>query len=508
MGNPEEVLEKRSAKLKIWLKKPTNLLLLAILILGIGIRLYYFSLTIDQTLWWDEAEYGATAKMWAFDVPYELNPQRPPLFQFLWTIFLKLNFSEPLIKLLLVILPSSFMIFAVYLLGKEMYNQKAALIAALLIAVSWTLVFWSVRFQPDSFSLCFQILSILFMWKHWKSDKSNAKYAILAGVFAGVGFYFKVSALLVPLSFFFFVLIKDKHKMFFKKEYYYSGIAFLITLIPYFIWSYLTFGDFFAFRAGYSHDVIVNSPFGWYNLKFYSFMTDPLMFWIFIFGLIYSLRFFLYFDILIKEKNPKPLPNLFSVIVLATVSAFYIFYIRGTDDRWVFLWMPFIFLISADGILFVAKKFLRNYKAVAGIFVILLLGSTSYLQYQHFNGLIFEKKDSYMPVKLAGLWLKEHTDKQTSVSSLSYTQTVYYSERNVSNWGHYKNQSAFEKYIEDADVKYLTYSIFEPLVFDPVFAWMPEFFANNTDRFVPVQAYFADASQQNAILIIYEVKGN
>lgn len=501
----EEALEKRKGKLAAWLKKPENLILLAIIILGLGLRTYYVTLTADQPLWWDEAEYGATAKHWALGVPFDLVQQRPPLFQFLWAVLINLSLSDSTIKFLLVAIPSTVLICIVYYLGKEMYNKKIGLIAAFLTSLSWSYVFWTARFQPDFFSLCFQILSVLFMWKYWRGDKKPAKNAILAGMFSALGFYFKISALLVPLSFFFFAIIRDKHRLFLKKEYYYAGLAFLITLIPYFLWSLIAFGDPVSFRVGYSNDVIRNSPFGWNNLNFYYFMTDNVLFWIFIIGFIISLRFLLYLDILLKGKDQKPLPHLYSVILLATVSAFYIFYMRGTDDRWVFLWMPFIFFICGEGMTLVVDKFLKNYKYVGTAVIIVLLGTVAYMEYQHFDDLIKLKKDSYGPVRLAGLWLKENTHKEDPISTVSYVQIIYYSEGNVTNYSPYKNATSFSKYLEDTKTKYLVFSIFEPITFSPEFTWMPEYIANNTNRFVPVRAYFSDEAQKNAVLIIYKV---
>ena len=66
-------------KVKAWLKNRYNLGLIGILVLSFIIRMYYFVITKDQAMWWDEAEYMATAKSWAFDIPYMINPQRPPL---------------------------------------------------------------------------------------------------------------------------------------------------------------------------------------------------------------------------------------------------------------------------------------------------------------------------------------------------------------------------------------------------------------------------------------------
>ncbi len=64
-------------KLKEFLKE--NLVIISILIFVFIIRIYYLILTKNQAGWWDENEYLSVGLYWFFDIPYELNPQRPPL---------------------------------------------------------------------------------------------------------------------------------------------------------------------------------------------------------------------------------------------------------------------------------------------------------------------------------------------------------------------------------------------------------------------------------------------
>src|SRR3989344_5842992 len=89
-----------------WLRDKENRGIIAIMILAIVVRIYFFIQTSGQAMWWDEAEYMASAKHWAFGVPYDLNPQRPPLFQLLGAILLMIGFSEAMIQFLIVVIPS------------------------------------------------------------------------------------------------------------------------------------------------------------------------------------------------------------------------------------------------------------------------------------------------------------------------------------------------------------------------------------------------------------------
>lgn len=494
----EDIVKSRKERIVTWLKKPTNILLILILLMAFGIRLYYFNLASGQALWWDEAEYMATAKHWIMGVPYIINAQRPPLFQLFEAIAFMMGLGEQFIKFVFTMLPSVFLVFAIYLLAKEMKNEKAGLIAGLLAAVSWTFVFWSSRIQPDFLSMSFQVMAVWAMWKHWKSP--NSKFIIASGILSALGFYFKVSALLVPMIFFVFMLIRERGSMFTNKYNYMYAASFLLTLAPYFAWSYLTFKDVFAFRAGYVN-APTDFPIGWYNLQWYKLITDGITFWLFLIGVILSLRVFLYIDVLIKDKKQMLDYRIFSLLAMAFISAFYIFYMRNTDDRWVFLWLPFIFIMVSEA-LETGFDLIKKYsKFIAFVVILGLLAYASYEQVNHADQLVKIKKDSYMPVKLGGIWIKEHSQPTDLVLSVSYTQTVYYSERNTSQLNDLQNASQLDEFLKENKPRFLMISVFEPhnkYIYD----WVQQ----NQNRLQVVDAYFADKSQQQALLIVYEIK--
>lgn len=496
-------IKERLNYVKRWFSKPENLILFGIIVFAIAIRIYFHVHTSGQAVWWDEAEYMSTANKWALDVDYRINPQRPPLFQAISAVFIILGFGESLIRFLLVIFPSVFLVYVVYLLGKEMYNEKIGLIAGFLSAVSWTFVFWTTRIQPDFLSLIFQLLSVLFIWKYWKTHRDiNGLYS---GIFAALGFYFKVSALLVPLTIALFILIKDRLEGFKTKAYWYFLLGFLVTLIPYFIWSQISFGNPFAFRQGYSR-AFTNAeptPFGWYNLEFFYSLTRNILFALFIMGLVMSAKFLIYLDILVKEKKKILDPNIFSLLTLIVVSAFYIFYIRGTEDRWVFLWLPFIFFLSGKALIYIYTLLKKNNIGFSKILVVLIILVIGFMQLNYANNLIDSKKESYLPVKLSGEWLKENSQKEDLILSVSETQHTYYSQRHVMqlNEIEIKDLSDFDKFIESNKPAYMVVSIFEPHM-----PWINQWLQVNQARVEISKIYFQDKTNQNPLLAIYKFK--
>jgi 4-amino-4-deoxy-L-arabinose transferase-like glycosyltransferase len=486
-------------RIKNWLKNRDNLILLGVLVFALAIRLYYFFLTNHQTLWWDEAEYMSYSNFWAFGIPYELSLQRIPSFQLIAALLLKIGFGETFIKFSLVLIPSVVLVYAVYLLGKEMFSAKIGLIAAFLTSVSWTLLFWGARVQPDYLSMLFQVLSIFFMWKYWKSPK--VKSMIWAGIFAGLGFHFKVSGLLVPMAFGLFIFFKDGFSAFKNKHYYYFVIAFLVVLLPYFIWSQITFGTATAFKQGYSAQVISSAPFAWAgNINLFYTLTEGVLFILFLAGVLLSLKFLLYFDVIMKHRRKIFDPNIFSILMLVLITGFYVFYIRASQDRWVFLWLPFIFFLIGNVLVFIFDN-LKKYNKILALGVVLgLLAFGGYSQLSHADFLIRDKLPTYEPVKQAALWMKANSGPEDVILSMSRPQTTYYAEREVYHQWHELGKENLEEFLVERRPKYVTVSVFERHT-DIWTSWVDE----NQDRLTPVQVYYADAEQQNPLLIIYEI---
>jgi 4-amino-4-deoxy-L-arabinose transferase-like glycosyltransferase len=488
--------DNRMSKIKSWLKNPYNAALVCIIALALIVRLYFFVKTGNQTLWYDEADYMSTAKHWAFDIPYNLNVHRPPLFQLLAALGFMIGLSELVLKFIIVLLPSVALVYVVYLLGKEMYDEKIGLIAGFLTAVSWTLLFWGMRFQPDFFSMCFSVLAVLFMWKYWKTEKTS--FTVYAGIFAALGLLFKVSGLLVPMIFIIFILCKDRLSALKNKDYYWFSLAFLGTLLPYFIWSYIKFGTPFSFAVGYSSAIEAALPFAWHVIQFFYILSENVLFVLFLAGLILSLKFLLYADILVSDKKKCFDAGLFSVIALAVITAFYIFYIRSIEDRWVFLWLPFMFMMTGNALMFIYNFGKKYSKILSVIIVIGLLAWGGYSQLTHANSLIKDKIGSYSQVKSAALWIKDNSAPSDIIFTISYPQTTYYSERECFSYSEAKDSDEFTKLVMEKKPKYIEISIFEN---HP--EWAYNWAEGRNDTRI-ARVYFADEAKKQASLIIYE----
>ena len=491
------------SKINSWLSHKENVYFISLLAVALIIRVYYLFLSKGQVMWWDEAEYMSAAKHWALGVPYSLNEQRPPLFQLLGAGLIKLGFTEIFLKFLLVLLPSIALIVVTYYLGKELFGSKVALIGALGTSFVWSLLFWSVRFQPDFISVTLQLMAFLFFWKFVKS--SSRKHAALTGLFCAAGFYFKISALLVPLSIGLFLLYKDGWKAIKVKNHWIILGSFIIGLIPFMIWQTLTFGSPLAFGVTYSGDFNEGRTLGWEALKFYSFFSKTIFYISFLLGLVmFLLNYAKNISSVFKNKSLRSDPWFFSFIVLLVISAFYVFYIKGTiEDRWVFLMIPFTFFFAGKFICSIYDLILKNSKFLGVLFLGVLFLSFILPQINHSTNLINDRKGSYLPVKEASLLIKENSSPLDKILSISYTQTTAYAEREVITYSKLPIEN-FTQILKEDRPKFVIVSILEPHHPD----WMVQQVRNQEGFTAILFSYFNSTvilSPQNQI-VQYDVK--
>ena len=161
----QKKIEEKKRKIVLWLKNPYNLGFLAIILAAIIIRLYYFFLTKNQPLWWDEAEYMLKAKSIALGTPdtgwwYG----RPILFPLISSIFFKLGLGEIGIRFIWLIM-SVFNVCLIYFLGRELFNKRVGLIASALMSVSYIELFYSNRMLVNLPEVFFTLVAFILFVK-------------------------------------------------------------------------------------------------------------------------------------------------------------------------------------------------------------------------------------------------------------------------------------------------------------------------------------------------------
>ena len=487
-------------KLKEFLKN--NLVLISILIFGFIIRIYYLILTKNQAGWWDENEYLSVGLYWFFDIPYELNPQRPPLLSLIEGILMKLGGSEMLLKIILELIPSTLLILISYLIVKEMYNKRLALLVSFFMAVFWEILFNTVRLHADIPLLFFSYLSVYYFWKGYVKHGKNY-YIWLIGVFIALAFLIKLTAGLFGIIFLVFLLIADKLKFLKNKNLWISFVLMILFILPYLIWQNNVYNDPLAFLAG-SHvtsdpgGITSYKPIGWHVLKLIPWILNtPLLIYLFL-GILTIYTLILSFDLIIKNKSNENYNDLFILIWILINLAYFIFLERDAEDRWLLpIALPLV-VLSSKGLYFIYDLIKKYQKNIALISFIILILIGAYFQLARADEIINAKKDSYKEVKDAALWMKDNSNENDIIFSKSVTQMTYYARRQVLGFG--GNETEFKQHVLKYKPKYIVFSIFEP--HGETLAY-PEKFNNSLE---PVKAYFADTEQKQPMLIVYRFK--
>lgn len=163
---------------------------------------------------------------------------RPPLLPYTISIFylikleMLIDFLLPLVGALSVVL--------IYLTGKEMFDKRTGIIAASFLAVLPLHVIYSGKVLTDVYCVFFILLALLSFWKGF--EKNENKHKILFGIFLALALLARYSTLYILPIFPIYLLIKNRSLSFLKDKYsWYAVIAFILVLIPWFIYGMNTY---------------------------------------------------------------------------------------------------------------------------------------------------------------------------------------------------------------------------------------------------------------------------
>jgi len=305
---------------------------------------------------------------------------RAPLLPYLISIFYFLNlgffanFLIPLIGALSVVL--------IYRLGKELFNEKIALISSLFFAFVPLHVFYSGRALTEILFTFFVLLTFLSFWKGY--EKNNKKYKILFGVFLALALLSRYTALWIMPIFLIYFLVRDKSIEFLKDKYlWYSILAFFGTLIPWFIYGIFQYNNpLGAFIHGFKASGYWGGIQSWHFFFDYWWQMFSIIGIIFIIALIY---------ILYKKEFFKK--EIYLILIWFAFFLGMAIYMPHKEDRFILPIVPAIALISGY---FIDK--IKKYKeqiiiVIVGILILSLTLSfySTYQTYHNTNTDCFEQ---------------------------------------------------------------------------------------------------------------------
>ncbi len=491
-------LQKRNEKLKVWLKNPYNLLLIGVILFACLIRFHYFFLTEAQPLWWDEAAYGALAKNFAFHMWDDVEvikgetAIRPPLLPLIWSALIKMGFSEPANRFILELLPSILSILFIYLIGEELYNKKVGLISAFIYSVLWIHLFYTSRLLTHAPSIAFLFASIYFFSKSFK-EKLNYKYFSISLILASLVALLRFPDGLIFVVYVIFLIFTKRLNLAKDPKAWLSAVIGLSPLLLFFLINFIKFGNIFPalLSGGYVKAVSENFAFG--LLNYINVYLTMFIFIAFLVGIgIACLEVGVGYDLL--SKNKKLQSHLLLLILFLVFYSFFIFYIKGAEDRWLFpLSLSFV-VFGALGLSYFYDLLRKYNKILALIIILAILGFGAYNQLKFANTLINDKKDSYLQMRQGFEWLKDNASPDSIVLGNGIeTYIIYYSGLN------YVNFPSDEASVNSIEADYMVAHIFSN---QP--DYINSYLEKNQEKWKPVQVFFLDSQQTQAAFIIYQ----
>lgn len=487
-----------------WLKDPFNLSIFLVILISILIRIYFLALTKNQPLWWDEAEYLGIAREWAFGTPIDEFPLRPMFLPFIAFILFKLGLGEFSLRLLEVLF-STASIIIIYILAKRLFNKPIALMSSILMSVHYLNLFFSFRILTELPSLTFWIFSMYLFWIGYV--KKESRYDIwLLGFITALGVLIRFPTGIIIFVLLIFLLISEKLTFLKNKNLWIAALIFIITLLPYIIYSLSTYGNIPILSAGkiYPHKNLLSEYLSLFPIYFSSqipfLKIGILQFALisFIIGLVYKIfRIIIGFNLISKSESLKRDLLLFLSIILPFL--YFTVYFGIFDDRYpIFMFAGAFILISEmfyESYKFISSK--NKFIAFAIILIIILICANAQLALS--SKRIREKLNSYKPLKEAGLWIKAHSNKDDTILSSAVPQTTYYAERRTMGIGFNDEKELFEK-LKEIKPRFLELSVFEK---SP--DWMYPIPNKYNSTFVPVYAIFSE-DNKNLLLAVYEIR--
>lgn len=492
-----ELPNDKKEKIKKWLKDPYLVLLIILLAFSFFVRLYFFISTASQPLWWDEAAYGILAKNhisqdWSqTSIIQGETSIRPPLFPWLWAILLIFGFGEIVARFILEFIPSFLSVFLVYLIGAELYNKKIGLIAGFIFSVFWINLFYTSRLLTHVPEIFFLLLSVFYFIKSIK-EEFIPKYFSIAIIFALISTFIRYPEGIIFGAYFVFLLIV-RFSLFKTKKFWLSGILGFSPLLLFFAYNLITKGNIFPALFGSDYVQPISEKFAFHLLNFVPLYLKSVFFIAFLLGSLILL-----FDLIIGydsiKSNKKLSAHILMLLILLVFYGYFIFSLKGAEDRWLFSTMLPLSLIASLGIIWVSEKTKKYGKGISIILIIAILISGIYIQLNFANSLIKAKSPSFLQEKQGFEWLKMNTPKDAIILGAGIeVYSLYYGNR------------LYETFPQNSsDIIYSNASYMVAHIFAPHPAYINEYTSTSQNVWRPIQAYFIDEAKTQPAFVIYQ----
>jgi hypothetical protein len=306
------------------------------------------------------------------------------------------------------------------------------------------------------------------------------------------------------IFFIYLIILILAKKLFLKdKKFWISGMLGISILLIFFLYNFIKYGNIFpALLSGGYISSPKNVPFAFNILLYIPNFLLTIFFILFLLGLGISMfNIYLSYNFLDQKKAER---NSMLLILMALIFfSFFIFYLRGAEDRWLLEANIVLSIVSAIGFNFVYECLKKYNKIFSLVLITALLCIGAYQQIEYADSIINSRKDSFLQMKQGFEWIKQNSPKESIIlGSGIEPYAVYYAERNYASlpssegFNLAQNKSDLEKIKADYLVVH-RFTAQQPYIGE---------YLQNQDKWEPINAFFFDAEKKDLALIIYKAK--
>lgn len=192
------------------MQKKALLILISTLIAGMSLRFYnlpYFHfMTADESVY-TQAVFAMTKGYWPYRDVFIAHPLLYFLIQY---PFMYISPSLLMARSVSVLLGLGTMLLIFYI-AKNLYSENLAILATALFTFSPYAIYHNKSVLVENAALFFTTLLLYFFFKYYRSNRE--KYLLLSGLFAGVAFISKYTAVFVIIALMLLIAMKDLKKL-------------------------------------------------------------------------------------------------------------------------------------------------------------------------------------------------------------------------------------------------------------------------------------------------------
>lgn len=302
-----------------------------------------------KTVWWDSAVYVGMGKyVYSLANSGLWESSRPIIWPLMLGFFWKIGLDAIFVGRIAEIIFGGLCILLTYMIGKKLFEDKTALVASLLLALSPTFFFFNGIMLTEIVSTFFVLLAIYLLLSQKK---------FLSGFFFAIAFlarFLQVLAFLAAVLSI-FIYRNKKNIQALKKMF----LGFALAIIPFLILNQILYNNILE---PFIQQIFLTKNSGWFNYHPLSYYFIELFKENFLY--LFSIIGFI---ILIRKKEVKKMPILLAFFLCL------IFFnlIRQKEMRFLIVLFPYMYLLISYTLTNIADYF--NKKSVKSI-IFLLIG--------------------------------------------------------------------------------------------------------------------------------------